>query len=56
MDIEMFLTPGLGDATWLIGSEGEAALVDCAERLDLHVHPPSIFAVFGETPGGFEPP
>jgi glyoxylase-like metal-dependent hydrolase (beta-lactamase superfamily II)/rhodanese-related sulfurtransferase len=28
MDIEMFLTPGLGDATWLIGSEGEAALVD----------------------------
>jgi glyoxylase-like metal-dependent hydrolase (beta-lactamase superfamily II)/rhodanese-related sulfurtransferase len=28
MDIEMFLTPGLGDATWLIGSDGEAALVD----------------------------
>lgn len=28
MDIEMFLTPGLGDATWLVGSDGEAALVD----------------------------
>lgn len=28
MDIEMFLTPGLGDATWLVASDGEAALVD----------------------------
>ncbi len=28
MDIEMFLTPGLGDATWMVASEGEAALVD----------------------------
>lgn len=24
----MFLTPGLGDATWLVASDGEAALVD----------------------------
>jgi len=28
MDIETFLTPGLGDATYLVASEGEAALVD----------------------------
>ncbi len=28
MDIEMFLTPGLGDATWMVASNGEAALVD----------------------------
>ncbi|MFN8518573.1 MAG: rhodanese-like domain-containing protein [Chloroflexota bacterium] len=28
VDIEMFLTPGLGDATWLVGSQGEAALID----------------------------
>lgn len=28
MDIEMFLTPGLGDATWLVASDGEAALID----------------------------
>ncbi len=28
MDIEMFLTPGLGDATWMVASDGEAALID----------------------------
>ena len=28
MDIEMFLTPGLGDATWMVASAGEAALID----------------------------
>lgn len=28
MDIELFVTRGLGDATYLLGSEGEAALVD----------------------------
>jgi hydroxyacylglutathione hydrolase len=28
MDIQMFLTPGLGDATYLVASEGEAALID----------------------------
>src|SRR6476469_6721492 len=24
----MFLTPGLGDATWMVASDGEAALID----------------------------
>lgn len=28
MEIETFLTPGLGDATYLVASEGEAALID----------------------------
>ncbi len=28
MDIETFLTPGLGDATYLVASDGEAALID----------------------------
>jgi glyoxylase-like metal-dependent hydrolase (beta-lactamase superfamily II)/rhodanese-related sulfurtransferase len=28
MDIEVFVTPGLGDATYLIGSAGEAVVVD----------------------------
>ena len=28
MDVELFLTPGLGDATYLVASQGEAALVD----------------------------
>jgi glyoxylase-like metal-dependent hydrolase (beta-lactamase superfamily II)/rhodanese-related sulfurtransferase len=28
LDIEMFLTAGLGDASWLIASDGEAALID----------------------------
>lgn len=28
MDLELFTTPGLGDASYLIASEGEAALVD----------------------------
>lgn len=28
MDIEMFLTPGLGDATWMVASDREAALID----------------------------
>lgn len=28
MDIEMFLTPGLGDATWMVASDGEAAIID----------------------------
>jgi len=28
MDIEVFVTPGLGDATYLLGSDGEAVVVD----------------------------
>src|SRR5512135_3717536 len=28
MDIELFSTPGLGDSSYLVASEGEAALVD----------------------------
>ncbi|MEO7665127.1 MAG: MBL fold metallo-hydrolase, partial [Candidatus Limnocylindrales bacterium] len=28
MDIELFSTPGLGDSSYLIASDGEAALID----------------------------
>ncbi|MBI4171313.1 MAG: MBL fold metallo-hydrolase, partial [Actinobacteria bacterium] len=28
MDIELFLTPGLGDSSYLLASKGEAAAVD----------------------------